>query len=31
MAEKRKREINNMERILKGLTEEEKKWNIVVT
>lgn len=31
MVEKRKREINNMERILKGLTEEEKKWNIVVT
>ena len=31
MIEKRKREINNMERILKGLTEEEKKWNIVVT
>ena len=31
MVEKRKQEINNMERILKGLTEEEKKWSIVVT
>ena len=31
MVEKRKREINIMERILKGLTEDEKKWNIVVT
>ena len=31
MVEKRMREINNMERILKGLTEKEKEWSIVVT